>query len=223
MVMEANFIGLLVAFSLSMSLLVETSSWCLRVYAVYGNIGTYIARTNIYLYGGRFFAIMTQVLVGFLVDQGADSSVTLHIFLWGFVAATVVHAAVLGRRNARASLEAILLRIMRLGGLNVQAVKARMNVRLYLATTATSLFFSVALTTPLLLASLFPEYRLTLNNAGSLINFLGMLVLLGYLDPMLYRAFDEGVIAEKIESYIWGRATGFLLCALVLLVVFVVA
>lgn len=223
MAMEATFLGLLVAFTLSMSLLVETSSWCLRVYAVAGNLGAYIARTNIYLYGGRFFAILTQVLVGFLIDQGADSQITLHIFLWAFFAAAAAHAVVLGRRVNRGSLEAALLRVMRLEVSNVLSVESRFNRRLYLATSATSMFFSVALMTPLVLASLFPDYRLTLNNAGSLINFIGMLVLLGYLDPMLYRALDKGVIAQKIESYIWGRATGFVLCALILLIIFWVA
>lgn len=218
--MLETIIGLLVAITLSTSLLIETSSWCLRVYAVSGNIGIYIARTNIYLYGGRFFALLTQVLVSFLVDQGADSLVTLHIFLWGFIAATVIHVIFLGRKFTRSSLEAMLLRMMRLEMPKPQVVESNLNRRLFLATSAASTFFSLALMTPLVLASFFPDYRLTLNNAGSLINFLGMLVLLGYLDPMLYRALDDGLIAQKIESYIWGRATGFVLCVLILIGIF---
>lgn len=217
--MENIALGLLVTLTLPMSLLVETSSWCVRVHASSGSIGTYIARTNIYLYGGRFFAILTQVAVGFLVDQGADSRNVLHVFLFAFVVSVLVHVLALGSKSVRAALNDYLLRFMRLDKANSQSSKhLGANVKLYVATTVTATFFSIALMAPLVLASVFPEYRLTLNNAGSLINFLGMLVLLGYLDPLMYRALDEGSISHKIESYIWGRVTGFLVCGSLLTV-----
>lgn len=216
--MEVITLGLLVALTLSLSLLVETSSWCVRVHGASGNIGTYIARTNIYLYGGRFFAILTQVVVGFLVDQGANSRNVLHVFLFAFTASALVHALILGSESVRAALNDYLLRFMRLDKANSplnQHLGADM--KLYVATTVTATFFSIALMAPLVMASAFPEYRLTLNNAGSLINFLGMLVLLGYLDPLMYRALDEGSISHKIESYIWGRVTGFAVCGSLLM------
>lgn len=217
--MEVIVLGLLVALTLSMSLLVETSSWCVRVHAASGKIGTYIARTNIYLYGGRFFAILTQVVVGFLVDQGADSRNVLYVFLFAFVASVLVHVLALGRESVRAALNDYLLRIMRLekGSLRLCSHSGA-DVKLYFATTVTATFFSISLMAPLVLASAFPEYRLTLNNAGSLINFLGMLVLLGYLDPLMYRALDEGLISHKIQSYVWGRVTGFAVCSSLLMV-----
>lgn len=217
--MEVIALGLLVVLTLSMSLLVETSSWCVRVHAALGNIGTFIARTNIYLYGGRFFAILTQVVVGFLVDQGADSRNVLHVFLFAFAASALVHVLALGRKSIRAALNDFLLRFMRLDKISPQLSNhSGADVKLYVATTVTATFFSIALMAPLVLASAFPEYRLTLNNAGSLINFLGMLVLLGYLDPLMYRALDEGSIAHRIDSYIWGRVTGFAVCASLLMV-----
>jgi hypothetical protein len=91
--------------------------------------------------------------------------------------------------------------------------KISLNKPLFIATAVVSTFFAFALMAPLVLASAFPEYRLTLNNSGSLINFFGMLLLLAYLDPMLYKALDDGTFNEKIESYIWGRITGFMICA----------
>lgn len=223
MTLEHWSLGILVALTLSMSLLVETSSWSVRVYAEKGCVGTYIARTNIYLYGGRFFAILTQVVMGLLVDQGADSSLVLQVFLWSFIVASVSHGVILGRRKVRYVLDLCLLRLMGLDQTAmVSLTQGWKDRKLYFATTITATFFSVALMAPLILASAFPNYRLTLNNAGSLINFLGMLVLLGYLDPLMYRALDEGSISRRIESYIWGRATGFLLCALMLSIVLLV-
>lgn len=220
MTIEHLILGILVALTLSMSLLIETSSWTVRVYVKAGSLGTYISRTNIYLYGGRFFAILTQVVMGFLVDNGTNSLAVLQVFIWSFIVASITHSIILGRSNVRNSLDLFLLRLM---GLDRPATfnfaKCPKDRKLYFATTATTTFFSVALIVPLVLASAFPSYRLTLNNAGSLINFLGMIVLLGYLDPLLYRALDEGSISQKIESYVWGRVTGFILCALMLFVV----
>lgn len=219
MFIETFLFGLLAAMTLAISLMVETSSWCVRVHAGAGSIGSFIARTNIYLYGGRFFAILTQVVIGFLIDQGSDFTVTCVIFVAGFLAASTTHAFLLGRAHHRTGLEHALLRLMRLdaGVQGTLPVTAKLDRRLFLATTGTAFFFGLALVTPLVLASVFPDYRLTLNNAGSLVNFLGMLLLLGYLDPLLYRALDQGKIAEKISSYIWGRSLGFLLCGVLIM------
>jgi hypothetical protein len=210
---------ILVAIFLSLSLLVETSSWCVRAYAGASNLGAFIARTNIYLYGGRFFAIGTQILIGYLVDLGALPIDTLLIFLFGFALASVVHIVVLAQSTLRLPFEKILLRVLFLKPqVEIKNTTHLLNRRLFLATAIVSTFFSIALMAPLVLAAAFPEYRLTLNNSGSLINFFGMLLLLAYLDPMLYKALDDGTFSEKIESYIWGRITGFVICAFILLI-----
>lgn len=218
MFLETALFGFIAALTLAVSLMVETSSWCVRVHAGVGSIGTFIARTNIYLYGGRFFAILTQVLIGFLIDQGSGFEMTCAIFMAGFLAASTTHVFILGKLRHRSTLDRFLLRWMGLEpvGASSNSVQGHLDMRLFLATTGTAFFFGLALVTPLALASIFPDYRLTLNNAGSLVNFLGMLVLLGYLDPILYRALDQGRIAEKIGSYIWGRSLGFFLCAMLL-------
>lgn len=208
---------ILVAIFLSLSLLVETSSWCVRAYAGAGNLGTFIARTNIYLYGGRFFAIGTQILIGYLVDRGALPIDTLWVFLFSFALASVVHMLVLAKSSLRLSFEKILLRLLFLKPhIEVREMTHLLNRKLFLVTAIVSTFFSIALMAPLVLASAFPEYRLTLNNSGSLINFFGMILLLAYLDPLLYRALDDSTFNEKIESYIWGRITGFVICAVTL-------
>ena len=179
----------LVIGSLSMSLLVETSSWCVRVHASQGNLGTFIARTNIYLYGGRFFALLTQLVIGYFVDIGSGTVSTLTIFLFGFLAVTVSHAVILGYQSGRKMLERNLLKLMRLSQGQLPTIpKLSLNKPLFMATAVVSTFFAFGLMAPLVLASAFPDYRLTLNNSGSLINFFGMLLLLAYLDPMLYKA-----------------------------------
>ena len=216
-------ISLLIAFSLAVSFLIETSSWCARSYAGPGNIGSFIAKTNIFLYGGRFFSIATQVLIGYLVDSGAVPSDTLGIFLLGFLLTIATHMLFLGNRSWRKSVEYLLLKLMRLqvspSPSPSPSVSRVINKRLFIATTLVSTFFALALMAPLVLASAFPEYRLTLNNSGSLINFFGMLLLLAYLDPMMYKALDDGAFGEKVESYIWGRIAGFAICASLLAVV----
>lgn len=212
-------ISLLIAFSLAVSFLIETSSWCARSFAGPGNIGCFIARTNIYLYGGRFFAIATQVLIGYLVDSGAVPSDTLSIFLSGFLLTITTHMLILGKRSWRKRLEYLLLRLMCLQVSVLPTVSRAINKQLFIATTLVSTFFALALMAPLVLASAFSEYRLTLNNSGSLVNFFGMLLLLAYLDPIMYKALDDGSFGEKIESYIWGRIAGFAICATFLILI----
>lgn len=205
----------LVAITLSMSLMVETSSWVIRVHAKKETTGQFIARTNIYLYGGRFFAILTQVAVGFMIDKGMALLQTISVFAIGFFLAVVTHLFFLANSNRRVQLEVFLIRWL---GLTQHAespraiTKSKLNKRLLFVTCIVSGFFSLALVAPLALAATFPEYRLTLNNAGATINFLGMLLLLGYLDPVMYKALDEGTISSQIGSYIYGRVCGFAGC-----------
>lgn len=213
---------ILVVISLSMSFLVETSSWCARSYAGKGNIGIFIARTNIYLYGGRFFAIASQVLIGYLVDSGAVPIQTLGIFFFGFVLSVLTHFVILGNRSWRYGFEKKLLFLLQLkSDRQADSISFPINQALFWATSVVSTFFAIALMAPLVLASAFPEYRLTLNNSGSLINFFGMLLLLGYLDPMMYKSLDDDTFNQKIESYIWGRMTGFAVCATLLALVLI--
>jgi hypothetical protein len=211
--------AILVTLSLAISLLIETSSWCVRAYSGSGNLGSYISKTNIYLYGGRFFALLTQVVIGYLVDVGSSLKATLLIFLVGILGATLVHFLVLARKSFRIPFESILLKLMRLKASKEVPMSYIFDKRIFIATTLVSTFFALALMAPLVLASAFPEYRLTLNNSGSLINFFGMLLLLAYLDPMMYKALDDGTFGEKVESYIWGRILGFAICASLLAVV----
>ena len=61
----------LAAVCFSLTLIIETSSWCLRARAEVTNQGLYNSRVNIYLYTARFFYLVFMVLMAWAVDRGA--------------------------------------------------------------------------------------------------------------------------------------------------------
>lgn len=77
------------AAALSISLFIETSSWWIRVVATKDNFGYYISRSNIYLYGGRFFSLVFGLFLAFQIENGLSPaliSITLAIsFLMAFL------------------------------------------------------------------------------------------------------------------------------------------
>ena len=57
MTSQFEFLLLIAAIGFGMSSLIETTSWTLRAMSNKSNQGLFNAKANIYLYGGRFFAL----------------------------------------------------------------------------------------------------------------------------------------------------------------------
>ena len=72
MIPHFNFLLLLAVMGFGLSLLVETTSWTLRAMSTKSNQGHFNARANIYLYGGRFFALLFMMILSLIVDHETD-------------------------------------------------------------------------------------------------------------------------------------------------------
>lgn len=205
-------IAALALASLSISLLIETSSWWLRSFSTKGNMGLYVSRTNIYLYGGRFFALLFSTLIAFLVDRGAGTGSLLTIFTIGFAVTGAAHVLLLNDTVFTLKLVTRIARLMRLTPPDVRTLPQRSrqdSERLRLPTALSSMFFGFGLSMPYVLASALPEYRLTIGNLGQIINSFGTLLLLFWVDQRLFAALDRDSLHEAVVHYAAGRASGF--------------
>lgn len=84
---------------------------------------------------------------------------------------------------------------------------------MFYSTIFATVIFSVGSGLPLLLASIFIEYRLSMANLGQLINSFGTIALLFFVDQLLFQSLDKGMICVDIKTYTYGRICGFVLAA----------
>ncbi|KAB2911169.1 MAG: DUF2837 family protein, partial [Dechloromonas sp.] len=89
--------------------------------------------------------------------------------------------------------------------------------RLFFMTLFTSVIFSLSLTAPILGAILVPEFRLSISYIGQVINFFGTIVVLFFVDQILFRAIDHQEVNDVIMSYVTGRLVGFFLIGILFL------
>lgn len=206
------FLSFFFVFSLATSYLIETSSWYLRVHSLPNNIGHFISKSNILLYLGRFFAILSQLLVSLFIDNGVGTAFVITIYFSASIFSVAVHYIIFFNLTVRNKLISVLLFILRLpkNSLIDATLVATNDKKLILATTIVTSIFVLGMTLPMVLASMYPDLRLTMSNLGSGVNFFGMLLLLSYLDPILYRELDRGHLVLKIDSYISGKIIAYI-------------
>lgn len=89
--------------------------------------------------------------------------------------------------------------------------------KVLMITAASSSIFSLGLAVPYILASTYPDYRLTLASLGQVVNAVGTLLLLLFVDQILFQSIDDGTIRFKVIRYTIGRSLGFGLAGLILL------
>lgn len=77
--------------SLAFSMLIETSSWALRGKANQNNIGLFIGRTNIYLYGARLLQLIFSVGLAHLVDQSTSLHEICILVFISYLTASIIH------------------------------------------------------------------------------------------------------------------------------------
>ena len=210
------------AVALSISLFIETSSWWIRVGATKQNFGHYISRSNIYLYGGRFFYFIFGVFLALQIERGVEpSSISLTLAL-SFAMASCWQFFLINsffRRYIIIFLSICLgLRPPMFEPQNENAI-LQSDRSLFLGTFIASLSFSFGLSVPPLLAAIFIANRLVISNIGQLINAFGMIVVLFFVDQKLYRAFDDGNLYCNLIAYSKARLCAFLLISVIFLAI----
>lgn len=196
---------------LALSLFVETSSWWVRALSPNGSIGLYVSRSNIYLYGGRFFALAFTSVGAIWIESGATPDNIAQLVAVSLLIAVAFQALLLRSIiicNLMMRLIAFGLRLPRPQPISAPTGRT-ISKRLVLATAAASAIFGIGLGAPLLAAVLVPEYRLSVSYVGQIINSLGTLVILFLVDQMLFRSLDAGTLQQDVRDYSLGRLAGF--------------
>jgi cytochrome c biogenesis protein CcdA len=98
------------------------------------------------------------------------------------------------------------------------SLRRSFNINLFLNTAISAVIFCSAMVAPYFAASFYPEYRMTLGAVGQIINSFGTIVLLFFVDPILYNLMDQNKLMTCFNSYLMGRFFGFCLGGVVLII-----
>lgn len=209
----------LVPIALAFAFFIETSSWWLRIEANKENVGLYISRSNIYLYGGRFFSLIFGVLLAFRIESGTDPKNISLLLSISFIISFILQATILNYRFRKLVIKVLsfILKLPAPKKCHVKYIETNIESRrfLFFSTLIASLSFSMGISVPMLLASIFIENRLVLANVGQLINALGMIFMLFFVDQRLYTALDKGTLFNNLIVYSQARILSFLLVSVV--------
>jgi len=222
MILNFNFLLFIATLGFGISLLVETSSWALRAMSTKSNQGFFNARANIYLYGGRFFALLFMMILSLIVDREANLH---HVLI--FIAISVSFAALIQLLywNSNAFFKfvnriIIFLLLKKMPHLNHLKINEKIDRVLFLNSWIATSILVFGVTSPYILASIMPEIRMTIATLGQVINAIGTVILLFKVEPLLYRRMDKNDLHIHVFSYIKGRCFGLLLSAGILWLLF---
>lgn len=217
MIPHFKLLLLIATLGFGISLLVETTSWALRAMSSKSNHGYFNARANIYLYGGRFFALLFMMILSLIVDREAD----LHRVLI-FIAISVSFAALIQLLYCSSGVFfkyvnriIIFLLLKKMPHVNSLKIQDKADHRLFLNSWVATSILVFGVTSPYLLASIYPEVRMTISTLGQVINAVGTVILLFKVEPLLYRRMDKNDLHIHVFSYIKGRCFGLILAATV--------
>lgn len=197
---------------LASSLFIETSSWWVRAQAPPGSLGLFVSRSNIYLYGGRFFSLAFTSLTALWIETGGRPHEIALLLSVSFVISVGLQLVFLhSPRPARTvlSLIAMVLRLPKPRFLSPNERRLR-KPRLFAGTAISALIFGLGTGLPLIAAVLVPEYRLSVSYLGQIVNSIGTLVVLFLVDQLLFRSLDAGSLPDDVLDYSRGRMTGFM-------------
>jgi hypothetical protein len=210
-----NFLLFIATLGFGISLLVETTSWALRAMSTKSNHGYFNARANIYLYGGRFFALLFMMILSLIVDHEANLH---HVLI--FIAISVSFAALiqLSYWNSSTFFKCvnrviIFLLLKKMPHVNHLKVNDKIDNTLFLNSWIATSILVLGVTSPYILASIMPEFRMTIATFGQVINAVGTVILLCKVEPLLYRRMDKNDLHVHVFSYIKGRCFGLMLAA----------
>lgn len=213
-----TFLVCLSAIGFSISLLVETSSWHLRSLANKNSQGLFNSRANIYLYGGRFFALAFMMLMSSFVDRHFSLISVIESIAICVTLAGVFQLSYASFRPARDYLDIFLFRVILHGinDFNIALGEHQKDSSLFLKTIFSTVILCVGVTSPYIIASKFPDARMTISTLGQIINAFGTVILLFWVEPHLYKKMDKGQLNLNLHSYFDGRALGLIIVAILL-------
>ena len=215
-----HLIGIVGGTSLGLMFTVESATWFIRALAQRQKTGQMIAVSNMLLYSSRFFAFVFLLVMSFQIDTSSGWNSLWGTFVSAFVSAALLHVvfffskwshtqwwpAIFGRRRLALVVDAKLLPAPR------WRVHRR---RLFAAVFFSASLFGLSATMPYMLAHLYYEMRMTLASVAQIINFAGSVLLVYWVDPMLFKLMDEASLGDALFDYLLGRLIVFVAFALI--------
>ncbi|MFN4357530.1 hypothetical protein [Sphingopyxis alaskensis] len=216
-----TIVAIVAIASVSIAMIIDSTAWHIRGLARVEERGAFISKTNIFLYGGRFFSLLYMTALAYLVDIGGTASEIILVSATGFFVSSIANQAILGTRKVRKRFVETVAYALHLPAreCDIDAdhfrifSRSALENRLFLYSSLATLIFSMGISVPYVVASIFPEYRMTFNNLGQIINSIGMLMVLLVIDNRMYKDWDKGSIRESNEYYTSSRTAGLMIAS----------
>lgn len=215
---------LIAAVCFSLTLIIETSSWCLRARAKVTTQGLYNSRVNIYLYSARFFYLLFMVLMSWAVDNGATQHEILKIIIFAAALSLLAHVAYVFVDGVSKAVDKQILAILIADSDDRQEVHLNFKVSdpLFGWSTFSSFFLMVGVTLPFVIAALFPESRMMISSLGQAVNAVGTVIVLFRVDYAMYQSMDTGRLPNLVGFFVAGRLAALLTVLVVAIIGFFV-
>jgi hypothetical protein len=179
------------------------------------NHGFFNARANVYLYGGRFFALLFMMILSLIVDREPDFHRMLIFISTSVSLAGIIHLLYLNSSAFFKLINRIIIFLLLKKIAYVNPLKAynKVDDTLFLNSWIATSILVFGVTSPYILACIMPEIRMTIATFGQVINAVGTVILLFKVEPLLYRRMDKNDLHIHIFSYIKGRCFGLIFTA----------
>lgn len=202
---------------------VDASTWWIRCFSDGTQMGQYVARTNIYNYFGRTFAFVYLACLSLLVDTGQTTQYVALFVGLSFVVGAVSQPMLLNRSRPSQMLLMFIARLIRLEPhpLPEHGGPIPQGNRLFLFTGVAYFLLAMAGSLPYIVASVFPQYRLTISSTTQILNSFGTILVLTFVEQILYGMWDKSNLSSSLPYYMRGKVLGGLVAGLLLIVLFV--
>jgi hypothetical protein len=203
--------------SLPILFFIESSIWYTRSSAESGRQAWVIAKTNIILYFSRFMFLIYVSIVYLFIDSGVDEKKVYSLIIFSLGLSIFSHLLIFPRFGQRLG---ILL--AKISGMTTKKLIVNNVIHYNIIFYTSFAVFAICLgiIAPVLLAYLFPDYRLALSVSSQVMNAIGAFILLAFLDPKLSILMDQDKLHSALLSYLYGRVIGFLLALSVITIIF---
>jgi hypothetical protein len=195
------------AFCFSLTLIIETTSWCLRARAEVTNQGLYNSRVNIYLYTARFFYLVFMVLMAWAVDRGATQHQILGVISAAAALGLIAHLiyVFVGSVARFADRRILAILVPEVTNRNDIPLRFQIGHALFGWSAFAAFFLMMGVTLPFVVASLFPESRMMISSLGQAVNAVGTVIVLFKVDSAMYQSMDTGRLSWLVGYFVAGR------------------
>lgn len=213
---------ILSSIGLSISLLVESSSWTLRAMSGKSNHGFFNSRASIYLYGGRFFSLLFMGVMSILADQQKDINLMTMFISISVTSAACTQIFYKKMPNFFHWINKIMT------GLIFQKFDMKFDYKqsvikdnsLKRNTTLATVVVIFGISSPYILAAFYPEIRMTISTLGQFITAIGTVLVLFNVDTALFKKMDKNNLKYYIFEYLEGRCMGLIFASIIFWVIF---